>query len=107
MSIGVASKIEALVNDCDQALSELPSADERRWAWRIEDQRRLLLNPTLRAVVALSARIVEESPRLKGVVRPVLAELISRHSEFAPYLARVSNPYGAHLTGEESPALPA
>ena len=64
MSIGVPEKIASLSVDCDKAIAAFTPDDDRRWYWRLEHQRRLLLNPTLRAVVALTARVVEETPGL-------------------------------------------
>lgn len=98
MSIGVAGKIAALISDCDAALSRLTDAPDRRWAWRLEEQRRLLLRPSLRALVALSTRLVEENPRLSPIVAPAIADLARQNSDFAPFYARAASPEGAWST---------
>lgn len=59
LSIGVAGKIAALIADCDKAIAKIDQSSDSRWLWRLEDQRRLLQNPPLRTLVALSTRLVE------------------------------------------------
>lgn len=100
MSIGVAGKIAALMLDCDRAMHALTDAVDQRWLWRLQDQRRLLLNPTLKALAALSTRMVEENPGLAGVVGPAMAELAALNPDYVPYHARVIAPRGAYLAVE-------
>ena len=97
MSIGVPGKIATLIDGVDAATAELADRADCRWIWRLEDQRRLLQQPTLRTVVALTTRLVEERPELASVAAAALTPLATRHPEFAPYLARVLNPDGARL----------
>ena len=104
MSIGVAGKIAALISDCDAALAHLAHVPDRRWAGRVEAQRRLLLEPDLRALVALSTRLVEENPRLGPVVAPAIAHLAQRNPDFAPYHARALAPQGALVARRAKPA---
>lgn len=104
MSLGVAAKIAHLTQDCERALADLAKRPDRRWAWRLEDQRRLLLNPTLRTLVALTTRLAEEDTSLAAPLAPLLAELSARHPEFASYHARVLRPEGAGLA-RKGPAL--
>jgi hypothetical protein len=92
MSIGVAAKIAALTADCDKAIVALAEAEDRRRSWRLEDQRGLLLNPTLRALVALTTRLTEEDPSLARPIAPILGELAAKHPEFAPYHRRILAP---------------
>ncbi|MBO9546987.1 hypothetical protein [Caulobacter sp.] len=106
MSVGVAAKIAALSADCDRALAALSNQDGARWSSRLEDQRQLLRNPTLRAIVALTTRLAEEQPGLAAPVAPALAKLIERHPEFAPYYARVQalQPAGLPRTASKADA---
>jgi len=104
MSIGVADRIAALISDCDAALARLGDSLDHRPAWRVEEQRRLLLQPDLRTLVALATRLVEEDPRLGPVVAPALADLTRQHPAFAPYHARVLAPEGAFLAHPAKPA---
>ncbi len=96
MSIGVATKIAALIADCDKVMTDLPDDGDRRWYWRVESQRRLLMRPTLRAVVALTTRLIEETPSLGPGLAPAFAQLVSEHPELAPFHKRVLNPARAH-----------
>lgn len=97
LSIGVAHKIATLLGDCDLALARMVDAQDRRWAWRLEGQRRLLLKPSLRALVALSTRLVEEDPKLAPLVAPAIAELARRNPDFAPFHARALAQNGAFV----------
>lgn len=95
MSLGVDRKIAVLIADCDRALIDLPADRDRRWQWRIEGHRRLLLAPSLRTLVALATRICEETPSLAPSLAPALADLVRKHPEFLPFQARILDPDGA------------
>lgn len=105
MSIGVATQIAGLLRECDAALLHLADAQDRRWAWRLEAQRRLLLKPTLRVLVALSTRLVEENPKLSPFVAPAIADLARQNPDFTPYHARAIAPEGAFITARQAAEL--
>jgi len=92
MSIGVAAKIAELLADCDRAIGDLATKPDQRWLWRLEDQRRLLLSPSLRALAALTTRMAEENPSLSPLIAPALADLGSRYPEMKGFYARALTP---------------
>jgi hypothetical protein len=88
MSIGVAGKIAALLADCDRAIADLATQPDQRWLWRLEDQHRTLLNPSLRALAALTTRMAEENPSLSPLIAPALADLALRYPDMKGFHAR-------------------
>ena len=92
-SVGVARKIAALMVECDRVAEHAVFP----WSDQLDAQRRLLQHPTLRALVALTTRLVEENPDLTPLVAPALGDLLEAHPDYAPFHARVLDPCGAGL----------
>lgn len=101
MTIGVDRRIAQLIVDCDQAISTFADGRDPRWLGRIEDQRRRLVEPDLRTLVAVTTQVCEETPALAPFVTPILAELSLTNPDLRPFHHRLS----ALAKGEDSSGL--
>lgn len=90
--IGVERRIAELILDCDRAIAEQPATGEARWLGRLEDQRRRLAAPDLRTIVAVTARLAEETPSLAPFVALALRPLVAERPELRPFLQRLTPP---------------
>lgn len=88
-TIGVEQRLAALILDCEKAMAEYPEDGDRRWYWRLEDQHRRLLSPDLRMIVAVTTRLVEETPALAPPVAAALRVLLAKRPDLAPFHTRL------------------
>jgi len=80
-ALGVEARIALLIEDCDRALEAYPEDRDRRWYWRIEDQRRRLLDPDFRLHVAVTTLIAEDHPALARLVAVALGRIDIQDSQ--------------------------
>ncbi len=89
-AIGVESRIAALLVDCDRALADHPDAGDRRWAWRLEGQRRQLSQPDLRTIAAVTTQLVEETPCLAPLLVATMNDLVVARPELKRFHQRLT-----------------
>lgn len=88
-AVHVDARIALLIAYCDRALEACPDDRDRRWYWRIEDQRRRLLDPDFRLYVAVTSMIAEDHPALARLVAVALGRVVVKHPELRPFRARL------------------